>query len=79
MTITASAAKKASRWPSGSATTMPCMPYSDWPALSAARCSRPTAASVAWVSQKVMRRAVSVTNRSTMAMTQAMASSTISG
>ena len=64
---------------SGSATTMPCMPNSDLPAISACRCSKPTAARVAWVSQKVSRRAGSVTNRSTMAMVQAIVSNTISG
>ncbi len=58
---------------------MPCMPSSDAPVPSALRCSRATVASVACVNQKVRRRAGSVTNRSTMAMTQAIANNTISG
>ena len=79
LTIIASAAKKASRWPSGSATTMPCMPYIVLPALKLSMCISATTPSVICVSQKVSRRCGSVTHRSTSVIRQAIASSSISG
>ncbi len=77
--IIASAAKAASRWPSGSATIIACMPTCDAPASKAIRCITATAASVAWVSHSVGRRCGSCTHRSTSVITQAITSSSSSG
>ncbi len=77
--IVATAADSASRWPSGSATTMRCMPYTVAPDCSRFRCMQARMASEISAIQNVRFRRDSEALTPTSATTEVISSRKISG